>query len=351
VPPIVFAVMPMFAWHAFRGSLREATLLLTLVGFIGTGFTMAGIGPIHGLGTRYDLAPELVSGVLQLFILDCGLILLPLSVMVTQHRIAAARADAERETLKRLVASATGTAIIAMGADGRIEVFNPGAEQMLGWSAEEALGELPDVLIPDDELRAEALALRALPNFADICRASVALGDTHRLWWFRRSDGEQRSMRMTLSAIPDDSVLLRLLGSVPARSLLLLEDIDIVHGAKKRDDGEPGVSLSGLLNGLDGVITPHGLVTVLTTNDASKLDEALLREGRVDVTAVLDVVDDEQLRRLAAFALGDSFMGRGLDLPALRGRRLTPAEVMGAFRRHLGDNEAAMVDLKRLIVD
>jgi len=204
VPPIVFAVMPMFAWHAFRGSLREATLLLTLVGFIGTGFTMAGIGPIHGLGTRYDLAPELVSGVLQLFILDCGLILLPLSVMVTQHRIAAARADAERETLKRLVASATGTAIIAMGADGRIEVFNPGAEQMLGWSAEEALGELPDVLIPDDELRAEALALRALPNFADICRASVAVGDTNRLWRLRRKDGEERVMRMTLTAVPDE---------------------------------------------------------------------------------------------------------------------------------------------------
>ena len=204
VPPLVFVVMPMFAWHAFRGSLREATLLLTLVGVIGTGFTMAGVGPIHSLGTRYDLAPEMVSGVLQLFLLDCGLILLPLSVMVTQHRVAAARADAERETLQRLVASATGTAIIATGPDGRIEVFNPGAEQMLGFLAEEVLGELPDVFITEEELRAEASALRALPNFADICRASVAVGDSNRLWRLRRKDGEERVMRMTLTAVPDE---------------------------------------------------------------------------------------------------------------------------------------------------
>lgn len=153
-----------------------------------------------------------------------------------------------------------------------------------------------------------------------------------------------------IGAIPNDAILLRLLANVPPRSMLLLEDIDIVHGAKKRDDGEAGVSLSGLLNGLDGVITPHGLVKVLTTNDDSKLDAALLREGRVDVTETLDVVDDEQLRRLAAFALGAPAMGRGLDLPGLSGRHLTPAEVMGAFKRNIDDDEAAMLDLKALIL-
>lgn len=149
-----------------------------------------------------------------------------------------------------------------------------------------------------------------------------------------------------ISAIPNDAVLLRLLANVPSRSMLLLEDIDIVHGAKLRDDGEKGVSLSGLLNGLDGVITPHGLVKVLTTNDDSKLDSALLREGRVDVTETLDVVDDEQLRRLAAFALGWS----PHDLPGVSGRHITPAEVMGAFKRNIGDDEAALLDLKALIL-
>lgn len=205
VPPVVFAVMPMFAWHAFRGTLREATLLLTLVATIGSAASVLEIGPIWGLGEWYGLSPELVGGVLQLFLLDCGLILLPLSVMVTQQRMSAARADAERETLQRLVASATGTAIIAIGPDGRVTLFNPGAEAILGYSSDEVVGRRPDMFHPEDELRHQASRLRALPTFADICRASVATMDTNRLWLFRRKDGEERILRMTLTAVPGQS--------------------------------------------------------------------------------------------------------------------------------------------------
>ncbi len=205
IPPIVFAVMPMFAWHAFRGTLREATLLLAMVAVIGSSVTVLGVGPIWALGDTYGLAPELVSGVLQLFLVDCGLILLPLSVMVTQQRIATARADNERRTLQRLVASATGTAIIATGPEGTITLFNPGAEAMLGYTSEEVIGLQPDMFHPEDELRHQAARLRALPHFADICRASVAAEDANRLWLFRHKDGQERIMRMTLTAVPDQS--------------------------------------------------------------------------------------------------------------------------------------------------
>ena len=201
-PPVIFAVMPMFAWHAFRGTLREATVLLTVVGVIGTVMTEAfRMGPIEGLADRYAIAPELAHGVLQLFLLDCGLILLPLSVMVTQQRMSAARADTESETLRRLVQSATGTAIIATGHDGRITLFNPGSEAMLGYVADEVVGELPDIFHPPEELRRQASRLRALPNFSDICRASVAAGERNVLWRFRRKDGAERTMRMTLTRI------------------------------------------------------------------------------------------------------------------------------------------------------
>ncbi len=201
-PLVIFAVMPMFAWHAFRGTLREATILLTVVGVIGTVMTeVVQVGPIYALGDRYGIAPELASGVLQLFLVDCGLILLPLSVIVTQQRIATARADSERETLQRLVEAATGTAIIAIGVEGRIVLFNPGAEAMLGYLAEEVIGELPDQFHPPGELRRQASRLRALPNFSDICRASVEAGERNQLWRFRRKHGEERTMRMTLTAV------------------------------------------------------------------------------------------------------------------------------------------------------
>jgi PAS domain S-box-containing protein len=204
-PPVMFAVMPMFAWHAFRGTLREATVLLSIVAAIGSSVTVLGLGPIWGIGNRYGLSPEIAGGVLQLFLLDCGLILLPLSVMVTQQRMSAARADAQRETLERLVASATGTAIIATGADGCITLFNPGAEVMLGYSATEVVGKRPDMFHPGDELRHQAYRLRVRPTFAEICRASIADDDASRLWIFRRKDGVERTMRMTLTAVPDQS--------------------------------------------------------------------------------------------------------------------------------------------------
>ncbi|WP_091731348.1 sensor histidine kinase [Nocardioides scoriae] len=206
IPPVVFAVMPMFAWYAFRGTLREATLLLTLVSAVGVGVTALDTGPIWGLGQRYDLPPELVHGVLQLFVVDCALILLPLSVMLTQQRMSAALVSAERETLRRLVDAARGTAIIATGPDGQITVFNPGAEEMLGHRAADVLGGTPDLFLPESELRRHSAELGTLATFASICNASTARDDDQaRLWHCRRSDGQERTLRMTLSAVSDEN--------------------------------------------------------------------------------------------------------------------------------------------------
>lgn len=48
--------------------------------------------------------------------------------MATQQRMSAAQATSGQQTLQRLVDAATGSAVIAVDLDGRIEVFNPGAE-------------------------------------------------------------------------------------------------------------------------------------------------------------------------------------------------------------------------------
>lgn len=202
VPPIVFVVMPMFAWHAYRGSLREATVLLTVVASIGTVVTVSGHGPIWSLGGRYGLAPELVDGVLQLFVVDCALILLPLAVMVTQQRAAAARARAERQTLERVVYSAAGTAIVAIDGVGRITVFNPQAEEVFGRPASQALGQPADLLWPAEELRRQARDLRAEPRLTSLCRAAVASGELDRLWHLGAGDDE-RVLRMIVSPLPD----------------------------------------------------------------------------------------------------------------------------------------------------
>lgn len=149
-----------------------------------------------------------------------------------------------------------------------------------------------------------------------------------------------------LASIQNDSALLSLFGNVPPRSMLLLEDVDIVHGFVKRDDSEPGVSMSGLLNGLDGILTPHGLVTVVTSNHAEVIDSALLRRGRIDRRIHFDYLDDDQLERLVAFALRRPAPA----LPPVRAQ-LTPADVLETLKPHLHDPAAGLGALEALLME
>jgi chaperone BCS1 len=88
---------------------------------------------------------------------------------------------------------------------------------------------------------------------------------------------------------------------VAQNSVLLFEDIDCMKTTKaravaniERDGGgqtsrekessadRNGVTLSGLLNVLDGFYAPTNVLFMMTTNRIESLDEALLRPGRID---------------------------------------------------------------------
>ena len=55
-----------------------------------------------------------------------------------------------------------------------------------------------------------------------------------------------------------------------------------------------GVTLSGLLNVLDGFHAPSNVVFVMTTNAAGALDPALLRPGRIDYKLYLGEASGSQ---------------------------------------------------------
>ncbi|KAK0204018.1 P-loop containing nucleoside triphosphate hydrolase protein [Desarmillaria ectypa] len=119
-----------------------------------------------------------------------------------------------------------------------------------------------------------------------------------------------------------DSTLTTLMGRVPPRCILLLEDLDAAFtrsvSRDKNSDGNPEgnnggdndqsdipngpptasrsrkhqrdqlsevntLSLSGLLNALDGVAAAEGRLLFATTNHLERLDPALSRPGRMDV--------------------------------------------------------------------
>lgn len=104
-----------------------------------------------------------------------------------------------------------------------------------------------------------------------------------------------------------DNTLSSLFEALPRRCVVLLEDIDTIGIAQTRQptttttaaaataavadpkpkstatESDTRVSLSGLLNVIDGVASPEGRVLILTTNHPEKLDPALVRPGRVDM--------------------------------------------------------------------
>ena len=63
----------------------------------------------------------------------------------------------------------------------------------------------------------------------------------------------------------------------PAATLLLIEDIDCVFKDHRATEIHTGVTLSGLLNALDGVSSRDGRVLFMTTNHPERLDAALIR--------------------------------------------------------------------------
>lgn len=59
-----------------------------------------------------------------------------------------------------------------------------------------------------------------------------------------------------------------------------------------------GISLSGLLNAIDGVASHEGRILIMTTNHPDKLDAALVRPGRIDRRVCFKLAMREQMTEL-----------------------------------------------------
>jgi chaperone BCS1 len=95
-----------------------------------------------------------------------------------------------------------------------------------------------------------------------------------------------------------DDALRSLVDALPPATLLLIEDVDCVFKTQRTTTEQTGVTLSGLLNALDGVSSREGRVLFLTTNYPDRLDPALIRPGRVDRKIELGHATADQARRL-----------------------------------------------------
>lgn len=99
-----------------------------------------------------------------------------------------------------------------------------------------------------------------------------------------------------------DASLREAITGVEANSFFVIEDIDCINASHKRtkakDDKKSGVTLSGLLNVIDGLFSPPGAIFVMTTNHKEKLDPALIRPGRVDLQLNITHATSDQKKAL-----------------------------------------------------
>ena len=163
-----------------------------------------------------------------------------------------------------------------------------------------------------------------------------------------------------------DDRLNHLLTVVPKRTLVLLEDVVAAFGNRRTQsdaDGYRGanVTFSGLLNALDGVASAEERILFLTTNHVDRLDEALVRPGRVDMTVHLGEATQYQVECLWNRFYGEleqseqycqSFVQKLRQLELLDGRLGTStAALQGLFLYNKGNMQGAIDMTDALVAD
>jgi AAA+ superfamily predicted ATPase len=87
---------------------------------------------------------------------------------------------------------------------------------------------------------------------------------------------------LDLNSVTSDSSLRDFFSELPDNAILVVEDLHAIFDKEKPIKEDLKVSHSTLLNLLSGVLEKEGVITFFTTNDVSKLSDALSRPGRID---------------------------------------------------------------------
>ena len=95
----------------------------------------------------------------------------------------------------------------------------------------------------------------------------------------------------------DNSALLNSIKRIEDDTILLIEDVDSFFEKRTGVDA-PSITFSQFINVLDGVLYKHGIITFLTTNHPEKLDNALLRIGRIDKIIRIDYPSKNNIQKL-----------------------------------------------------
>lgn len=153
---------------------------------------------------------------------------------------------------------------------------------------------------------------------------------------------------LELTSVRDNTELRRLLTETSRKSIIVIEDIDCsldltgqrrkkqenfqekMTGKCRKEESESKVTLSGLLNFIDGLWSACGgeRIIVFTTNYVNKLDPALTRRGRMDKHIELSYCNFQAFKVLAKnYLLLDSHPLFESIRQLMEVTQITPADV------------------------
>lgn len=123
---------------------------------------------------------------------------------VTEQRQNARALREARDLFAGVLQAASEQAIVGTDPDGRITVFNHGAERLLGWSQDEMLGCTPMVFHHGPEVAARAAELGVPEGFEVFVHNVTPSHAEVREWTYVRRDGSHAAVSLAVSQMTDE---------------------------------------------------------------------------------------------------------------------------------------------------
>jgi PAS domain S-box-containing protein len=199
---------------------------------------------------------------------------------------------------QRAIVEGAGLSLIATGADGVVRSFNPAAEELTGYTAEELIGQRTIEILYDPrevvrEVQRASLELGRPVSNLEALAGRAHLGEVEmREWTLVRKDGKQVPIQLTLTALKDGAVLSGYLG--------IVQDLTEQHAVDRLKDEfvstvshelrTPLTSIRGALGLLDG-----GIAGELPEIAREMISIAVSNSDRL-IRLVNDILDVEKMK-------------------------------------------------------
>lgn len=175
---------------------------------------------------------------------------------------------------------------------------------------------------------------------------------------------------------------IRMFSAIPTQCIVLLEDVDAV-GLNRNEPmvptttntsdstyldntpktlGQPRapepvpytanastISLSGLLNAIDGISSHEGRILIMTTNAPQQLDRALIRPGRVDLHIRFELPSREELKNLFLSLYSCDRQG-DQEKQELRNEKEKPETLAEQFSNNLPEGRFSIADVQEFLL-